>query len=45
MEEASNYKLRRICEVLELSETDRVIEIGTGWGASRYMPLKTMVAK
>lgn len=32
MEEASNYKLRRICEVLELSETDRVIEIGTGWG-------------
>ncbi len=32
MEEASRYKLQRICHALQLTETDHVIEIGTGWG-------------
>lgn len=42
MEEASVAKLDRICQKLELSEADEVLEIGTGWGsfalhaASRY---------
>jgi cyclopropane-fatty-acyl-phospholipid synthase len=32
MEQASNYKLRTICESLKINATDRVVEIGTGWG-------------
>ncbi|MFT4629470.1 MAG: cyclopropane-fatty-acyl-phospholipid synthase [Dinoroseobacter sp.] len=32
LEQASERKLQRICDVLELSENDHVIEIGTGWG-------------
>ncbi len=32
MEQASNHKLKRICDKLQLSENDHVIEIGTGWG-------------
>lgn len=32
LNEASTAKLRRICEKLQLSETDHVVEIGTGWG-------------
>ncbi len=32
LEEASEYKLKRICERLELSATDHLAEIGTGWG-------------
>ena len=32
MQEASEYKLKRICESLQLSADDKVIEIGTGWG-------------
>lgn len=32
MQEASETKLRRICEKLQLKPTDRVVEIGTGWG-------------
>jgi cyclopropane-fatty-acyl-phospholipid synthase len=32
LEEASVAKLERICERLELSADDHVIEIGTGWG-------------
>lgn len=32
MEEASLNKLKTICESLDLSEQDRVVEIGTGWG-------------
>ena len=32
LETASAHKLQRICEKLELKPTDRVIEIGTGWG-------------
>jgi cyclopropane-fatty-acyl-phospholipid synthase len=33
LEEAQQYKLKRICEQVELQENDSVIEIGTGWGA------------
>ncbi|WP_455204613.1 class I SAM-dependent methyltransferase [Kaarinaea lacus] len=32
MEQASRAKLKRICEKLNLSPDDHVIEIGTGWG-------------
>ncbi|UZE97772.1 SAM-dependent methyltransferase [Alkalimarinus alittae] len=32
MQEASENKLRRICEKLQLSADDHVVEIGTGWG-------------
>ena len=32
LDEASTRKLERICQKLELKSTDRVIEIGTGWG-------------
>lgn len=32
LEEASHYKLETICEKLDLRATDRVIEIGSGWG-------------
>lgn len=33
MEQASIAKLDRICRKLELSESDHVVEIGTGWGS------------
>ena len=33
LEEAQQYKLKRICEQVELQKNDSVIEIGTGWGA------------
>ncbi len=32
LQEASEVKLGRICEKLQLQPTDRVLEIGTGWG-------------
>lgn len=32
LEIASKYKLKRICESLQLNENDHVVEIGTGWG-------------
>ncbi len=32
LEEASAHKLATICRKLDLQPTDRVIEIGTGWG-------------
>ncbi len=32
LEAASTRKLKRICRKLDLKPTDRVIEIGTGWG-------------
>ena len=32
LESASRYKLKTICEKLDLSAADSVIEIGTGWG-------------
>jgi cyclopropane-fatty-acyl-phospholipid synthase len=33
MEEASVYKLDRICQKLDLSVDDHLVEIGTGWGS------------
>ena len=33
LEQAQQYKMKLICEKLELKPTDRVLEIGTGWGA------------
>ncbi len=33
LEQAQVAKLERICETLELGPRDRVLEIGTGWGA------------
>lgn len=30
--EAQEYKLKRLCDMLDLQPTDHVIEIGTGWG-------------
>ena len=32
LEDASTRKLERICRKLDLKPTDRVVEIGTGWG-------------
>jgi len=32
LDEASQHKLHLICEDLELSESDHLVEIGTGWG-------------
>lgn len=32
LEEASRYKLDRICQKLELKPGDKVLEIGSGWG-------------
>lgn len=32
MEQASLTKLKTICDTLQLSEDDHVVEIGTGWG-------------
>lgn len=32
LEDASLAKIERLCQKLELSATDRLIEIGTGWG-------------
>ncbi|MCW9047669.1 MAG: cyclopropane-fatty-acyl-phospholipid synthase family protein [Gammaproteobacteria bacterium] len=32
LEEASIYKMQRLCQKLELSEQDHLLEIGTGWG-------------
>lgn len=33
LEEASLYKLNRICQKLQLCEQDHLVEIGTGWGS------------
>ncbi|WP_430460033.1 class I SAM-dependent methyltransferase [Thalassolituus sp. LLYu03] len=33
LEEASVYKLDRICRKLDLKPTDHLVEIGTGWGS------------
>jgi len=32
LEEASIYKMEKLCQKLELSEQDHLLEIGTGWG-------------
>jgi cyclopropane-fatty-acyl-phospholipid synthase len=41
LEQAQLNKMERLCQQLELSEADHVIEIGTGWGAMAiYMAQK-----
>lgn len=32
LEQAQHYKLQRICQKLDLSANDHLLEIGTGWG-------------
>lgn len=32
LERASNRKLQRICDTLELTSNDHIVEIGSGWG-------------
>lgn len=32
LEEAQNHKLKTICDKLQLTESDHLLEIGTGWG-------------
>jgi cyclopropane-fatty-acyl-phospholipid synthase len=32
LEQASAYKLQRVCEKLQLKPSDHLLEIGTGWG-------------
>ena len=32
LEQVSLHKLERICQKLQLSPADHVVEIGTGWG-------------
>lgn len=32
LKEASEHKLKRLCDSLELTEDDHLLEIGTGWG-------------
>ena len=41
MKDASTEKFDRICRKLELSPSDRVIEIGTGWGGFALHAAKT----
>ena len=33
LEEASRYKIDRVCQKLKLVESDELLEIGTGWGS------------
>jgi cyclopropane-fatty-acyl-phospholipid synthase len=32
LEQAAEFKLKRICDALQLTAADNVVEIGTGWG-------------
>lgn len=32
LDEAAEFKLKRICDSLQLNDQDKVVEIGTGWG-------------
>ncbi len=41
LEEAQLAKLERICERLELGPSDRVLEIGTGWGSFALYAART----
>lgn len=45
LEQASEYKLQRLCELLDLRAGDHLLEIGTGWGglaiyAARHYDIK-----
>lgn len=40
LREGSLYKLKRICEKLDLQATDHLVEIGTGWGGMAVFAAK-----
>lgn len=42
LEEASQRKLARICEQLQLRASDHVVEIGTGWGGFALYAARTI---
>lgn len=42
MEQASNCKLALICQRLQLSDSDHVLEIGTGWGGFAVFAAKNI---
>jgi cyclopropane-fatty-acyl-phospholipid synthase len=45
LEEASLNKIKRICQKLELSSRDHVLEIGTGWGGFAIYAAKNYECK
>ena len=45
LEEASLYKMAHICERLQLTEQDHLLEIGTGWGGMAIHAAKTTGCK
>jgi len=45
LEQAQIAKFERICRTLELQPEHRILEIGTGWGASRSTPHAGTVAR
>jgi cyclopropane-fatty-acyl-phospholipid synthase len=45
LEDASNRKLQRICEKLDLQPSDHLIEIGTGWGGMALYAAKNFGCK
>lgn len=45
LEDASLYKMAHICERLQLSEHDHLLEIGTGWGGMAIHAAKTTGCK
>ncbi|MGH8477690.1 MAG: class I SAM-dependent methyltransferase, partial [Methylococcales bacterium] len=45
LEQASLYKLRRVCEKLQLTEHDHVLEIGGGWGGFAIYAAKNYGSK
>lgn len=40
LEEAQQRKMDRLIDMLDLRETDRVLEIGCGWGACAIRAVK-----
>jgi cyclopropane-fatty-acyl-phospholipid synthase len=45
LDDASSEKLHRICQQLELCETDHVLEIGSGWGGFACYAAKNFACK
>ncbi len=41
LNQASDRKLKRICDALEINNSDRIIEIGSGWGGFACYAAKT----
>jgi cyclopropane-fatty-acyl-phospholipid synthase len=45
LEEAQEYRLDRICQKLQLSESNHLLEIGTGWGSMAIHAAKNFGCK